>query len=312
MDEILPLPTICVDLDSLYDGSYDRSSIANNGATSKVGEELSLVVRLDKEICPVLSGDSSPGTLPRPLDLQQVDFLGSVDVVKKLFSMPYTDQRPLFTLHRMGNTLLLDNVTCHDTNPYDINFFAESKSHKDQGNSSNERSIPPASASTAEKKQSLQYADSSFNSLDHLIASANVESLLGKVTPLYLPAPLKLQSKQQLGLLTNEETHEVHALDSSRQELQIDAMPCDGEKSCPPLSVEETITSERLGISPRNCTFIGEKLKATQESTKEDSAHPYLKIPGFEEYRREVSIASGSPFLPPPNYFMPSVPPPAR
>ena len=308
MDEILPLPTICVDLDSLYDGSYDKNSIANNGATREAGEELSLVVRLDKEICPVISGDSSSGTLPRPLDLQQVDFLGSVDVVKKLFSMPYTDQRPLFTLHRMGNTLLLDNVTCHATNPYDINFSAESKSHRDQGDNSNERSIPPASASTGGKNGSLQYADSSFKTLDHLIASANVESLLGKVTPLYLSAPLK----QQLGLLTNEENDKVQAVDSGKKEMQNDSILCDGEKSCPPLSAEETITSEGLGISPRNCTFTTEKLKATLGSIEGDNSYLHTKIPGFEEYRREVSIASGSPFLPPPNYFMPSVPPPAR
>ena len=35
-------------------------------------------------------------------------------------------------------------------------------------------------------------------------------------------------------------------------------------------------------------------------------------IPGLSEFKRELYMASGSPFLPPPNYFMPSAPPPSR
>ena len=312
MDEILPLPTICVDLDSLYDGSCDRRIIPGYEETNHSADELSLVVRLDKEICPVLSADSPSGTLPRPLDLQQVDFLGSIDVVKKLFSMPYTDQRPLFTLHRMGNTLLLDNVTCHDTNPYDINFSADDKSHKYRENNDGRSANPSAVTVAGGRMQPLQYADFTFNSLDHLITSTNIESLLGKVTPLYLPAPSKPQSEPYRGLLMNEEVCERQTSAYSRQDRQ-DACRLNGiQESYSPLRVDNTTISENPAVSPKKNDLSAEGTQAELGSTKEGGASSHSKTPVTDEYKRGVSIASGSPFLPPPNYFMPSAPPPAR
>lgn len=107
-DDELDAASLCasvtVDIDELYD---------NGGATKSTNvedTELALVVRYDKEVGPSLSKRA-------PLDLQHVDFVGPAEVVKRLFTLPYDDGQPLFAFHVMGNTLLLDSVTGHDTNP---------------------------------------------------------------------------------------------------------------------------------------------------------------------------------------------------
>ena len=302
MDETSQQPSICVDIDSLYDGSYNGAYTPST--TAAVGEELSLFVRMDKEICPVLSADSPLGGSSRPLDLQHVDFLGSVDVVKKLFSMPYTDQRPLFAFHRMGNTLLLDCVTGNDKNPYDITFPVDSENTKYQHSSHLDTtsvgwSSPTSSiASTGDKLGSLHFADSSFDSLDHLITSSSIESILGKVTPLYLPAPTKsLRPDFSVGLLTNEESVQ-NQTDSLRDATNVGR--------------------------PERRTGTGSLVSSGGNRETADISNPVggidvdvdvqsgIESSGLEELKRELSIASGSPFLPPPNYFMPSVPPPAK
>ena len=99
LDAVVP-PAISVDIDDLYDNGVP--SIRSTDL-----ENLAMVVRLDKEV-----GNSPTG----PLDLQQVDFVGPADVVKRLFTLPYQDGQPLFAVHKMGNTLLLDSVIVADTN----------------------------------------------------------------------------------------------------------------------------------------------------------------------------------------------------
>ena len=99
LDAAVPL-AISVDIDELYDNGVPA-------IRSTDLDELAMVVRLDKEV-----GNSPTG----PLDLQQVDFVGPADVVKRLFTLPYQDGQPLFAVHKMGNTLLLDSVIVADTN----------------------------------------------------------------------------------------------------------------------------------------------------------------------------------------------------
>ena len=325
MDEIL-LPTICVDIDSLHDGSYRGS----NGITSNSAEngckELALVVRLDKEICPVLSTDSSSaGSVPRPLDLQQVDFLGSVDVVKKLFSMPYTDERPLFAVHKMGNTLLLDSMTGHDTNPYDINFSHDSSGGSFQGQS-NHNYIGKKSCHTLgsleESEPPLQFADSAFNSLDQLITSSNMESLLGKVTPLYLQTSSK--SDQSRGLLTIEESDP--SMTEGNRDVSIGSFSNAGEtinqqEGGQTQNSDPDTTNISSGQLPCTSTTadalhaVGSSLLCSDNFRQPSSPSPAttsLDSHGLDEYKREQYVPTSSPFLPDPNYFLPPVPPPAR
>lgn len=349
MDEILPQPTLCVDIDSLYDGSYRNGSILNAETTETCSQELALVVRADKEICPLLSaGSTSADVVSRPLDLQQVDFLGSVEVVKKLFAMPYTDQRPLFAVHKMGNTLLLDSMTGHDTNPYDINF-----SHDDRGgappnyqgqNSSSERSYRSSAVdSNAEKISMLQNENSAFTSLDHLMTSSDMESILGKVTPLYLPAPSKHQmpvSKQFRGLLTNEESMgNRKGMERDSTSRRTDSIR--GPHDC--LIVEESANIKNTELM--NFSSQGDNVNKQTENPsvkvpkgepsdsdptfpnevndiRSHQTHPAMMLmgvgniarnsPALEGTKRDQFIAAGSPFIPPPNFFMPPVPPPAK
>lgn len=324
MDEIL-LPTICVDIDSLHDGSYRGSNSVISNETGNGCKELALVVRLDKEICPVLSADSSSaGSVPRPLDLQQVDFLGSVDVVKKLFSMPYTDERPLFAVHKMGNTLLLDSMTGHDTNPYDINFSHDNSGGSSQGES-NRSYIGKKSSHTLgsheEKEQPLQFADSAFNSLDQLITSSNMESLLGKVTPLYLQTSSK--SDESRRLITNEESYP--SMTEGNRTVSL----------CSFSNAGETMNQQEVGQTqlgdPKTINHLDNQLPCTSPTTdtahyigtsllcSEDYRQPSspshvtsLDSHGLDEYKREQYVPTSSPFLPNPDYFMPPVPPPAR
>ena len=324
MDEIL-LPTICVDIDSLHDGSYRGSNSVTSDETENGCKELALVVRLDKEICPVLSADSSSaGSVPRPLDLQQVDFLGSVDVVKKLFSMPYTDERPLFAVHKMGNTLLLDSMTGHDINPYDINFSHDNSGGSSRGESNNSyigKKSGHTLGSHEEREQPLQFADSAFNSLDQLITSSNMESLLGKVTPLYLQTSSK--SDESRRLITNEESNP--SITEGNRAVSL----------CSFSNAGETINQQEVGQTqlrdPKTINHLANQLPCT--STTTDSApdigtsllcsDDYRQPPspshvtsldshGLDEYKREQYVPTSSPFLPNPDYFMPPVPPPAR
>lgn len=350
MDEILPQPTLCIDIDSLYDGSYRNGSVLSAETAEACSQELALVVRADKEICPLLSaGSTSAGVVSRPLDLQQVDFLGSVEVVKKLFAMPYTDQRPLFAVHKMGNTLLLDSMTGHDTNPYDINF-----SHDDRGgpapnyqgqNSSFDRSFRSSTVdSNAEKSSMLQNGNSAFTSLDHLMTSRDMESILGKVTPLYLPAPSKHQmqmSEQFRGLLTNEESmgsrsgfegdgaslrsdsnkgsHECLIADESAKTINTELMSSSSQGAC---NLNDQIEGSSVGISVGVPSDPIIPIAVNENENKSHQTHPAMMLmeagdailnsPVLEGTKRDQFIAAGSPFIPPPNYFMPPVPPPAK
>jgi hypothetical protein len=352
MDEILQQPTVCVDIESLYDGPYRNSKVVSHGSPNALNEELALVVRLDEDICPVLSGySSSTGAIPRPLDLQQVDFLGSVEVVKKLFSMPYADQRPLFAVHKMGNTLLLDSMTAHDTSPYDFMFSNSDRANNSQSPSSQSSSDKPSQASmlapNGDSSVPLQYANSSFKSLDHLITSSNFESILGKVTPLYLPSPpserlLKPSSKVCNGLLTNEENQTnsyqnksisvvgqiettLHAIESLRGDLRgdggdrspssmdakqsEDGLGCTGVVSVPAAASTEAILGAPLFGS--YCTFESRQ-DITESADAKVRIGGSVDLSGVDDIMREQYNDSGSPFLPPPHYFMPPVPPPAR
>lgn len=347
MDEILHQPTICVDIESLYDGPYRNSKVVSQCSPSASNEELALVVRLDEDICPVHSGDSSStGAIPRPLDLQQVDFLGSVEVVKKLFSMPYADQRPLFAVHKMGNTLLLDSMTAHDTNPYDFKFSNSDRGNNSQSPSNQRFSDKPTHASMLAPNDDssvlLQYANSSFKSLDHLITSSNFESVLGKVTPLYLPSPpserlSKSTSKVCNGLLTNEASPTNSIQNSSILVVgQIETIPHESLRGdlgdCSPTSVDDRHSIvEGLGftgavsapaVAPTEA-ILGAPLlgsyctvKSQQDITENADAkvrnEGSADLSGIDDIMREQYIDSGSPFLPPPHYFMPPVPPPAR
>jgi hypothetical protein len=325
MDEIL-LPTICVDIDSLHDGSYRGSNGVMLNSADNGCKELALVVRLDKEICPVLSADSSSaGSVPRPLDLQQVDFLGSVDAVKKLFSMPYTDERPLFAVHKMGNTLLLDSMTGHDTNPYDINFSNNSSGGSSQGQT-NHSYIGKKSTHTLGshegRNQPLQFADSAYNSLDQLITSSKMESLLGKVTPLYLQTSPK--STESRGLITNEESNP--SMTERNREVRLGNLSSDNgtktKQEAEQSQLGDPVTTNHRTDSQLPCTSattdsqcaVGSSLLCSDDFRLPSSPAPVTRPDphGLDEYKREHYVPSSSPFLPNPNYFMPPVPPPAR
>ena len=101
LDAMASMASVTVDIDDLYDATK---------STNVEDTELALVVRYDKEVGQSLSKRA-------PLDLQHVDFVGPAEVVKRLFTLPYDDGQPLFAFHKIGNTLLLDSVTGHDTNP---------------------------------------------------------------------------------------------------------------------------------------------------------------------------------------------------
>jgi hypothetical protein len=360
MDEILQQPTVCVDIESLYDGPYRNSKVLSQGSPNASNEELALVVRLDEDICPVHSGySSSTGAIPRPLDLQQVDFLGSVEVVKKLFSMPYADQRPLFAVHKMGNTLLLDSMTAHDTSPYDFKFSNSDRTNNSQSPSDQSYCDKPFQSSmlapNGDSFVPLQYANSSFKSLDHLITSSNFESVLGKVTPLYLPSPpserlLKPSSKFCNGLLTNEENQtnsyqdkcifvvgEIETTPHSGESLRGDMRGGGGDRS--PSSIDAKHSGvdrlhsgvDRLGFNGvvsvpaaasteailgaplfgSYCTFESQQ-DMTESADAKVGVGGSADLSGVDDIIREQYIDSGSPFLPPPHYFMPPVPPPAR
>jgi hypothetical protein len=44
------------------------------------------------------------------LEIQNLDFLGPAEVIKKFFKLSHTEDQPFFALHRMGNTLLVDSL----------------------------------------------------------------------------------------------------------------------------------------------------------------------------------------------------------
>lgn len=338
MDEILQQPTICVDIESLYDDPYRNSKVLSHGSPNASNEELALVVRLDEDICPVHSGDSSStGALPRPLDLQQVDFLGSVEVVKKLFSMPYADQRPLFAVHKMGNTLLLDSMTAHDTSPYDFKFSNSDRGNNSQSpfyRSSSDKSFQASMlAPNSDSSVPLQYANSSFKSLDHLITSSNFESVLGKVTPLYLPSPpserLLKPSIKVNGLLTNEvcqtdsyQSKSIFVVESRSGDLEDRSSASvddkhsgvEGLSFTGAVSESTAVPTEAILGAPlfgSYCAFKSPR-DMTESADAKVSIGGIADLSGVDDMMREQYVDSGSPFLPPPHYFMPPVPPPAR
>jgi hypothetical protein len=116
LDAVALCASVTVDIDDLYDNGATKS-------TNVEDTELALVVRYDKEVGQSVSKRA-------PLDLQTVDFVGPAEVVKRLFTLPYDDGQPLFAFHKIGNTLLLDSVTGHDTNP-----LASSSSNGNGGSS---------------------------------------------------------------------------------------------------------------------------------------------------------------------------------
>ena len=103
-----PAPTISVDLEDLY-GSRPKDS--RPVIASKVDTEHSLTVRPWNDAGVIFSDfPANKNNRPRPLELQNIDFMGPSEVVKSLLCLPYSEKPTVFALHKLGNTLLVDSL----------------------------------------------------------------------------------------------------------------------------------------------------------------------------------------------------------
>lgn len=107
----LPLPTSVCGLDHLQAGTVEN----NSASVSELELALTVQPGIKNEsivLCDVALHNEN--SFQRPLELQNVDFLGPADVVKALLVLPYSNKSSLFAVHRMGNTLLIDTVVHTD------------------------------------------------------------------------------------------------------------------------------------------------------------------------------------------------------
>lgn len=121
-DEILPtvhdLSHISSSIGFHNTGEYDFQSITDGIRRNELsylsqyfkdGHDLSLSRLADPVLIPSMSS-SYHSYSQNQLDLQQLDFIGPMEAVKQLFTLPYTTDDPILTLHRMGDVILLDSI----------------------------------------------------------------------------------------------------------------------------------------------------------------------------------------------------------
>jgi hypothetical protein len=225
--------------------------------------DLSLVIKSNQSISNVHSNSTittkgSLPSLPKPVDLQHVDFIGPADAVKQLFKLSVGSNNVLLALHKIGGTLLIDSVPVRDDN----NFFNENPQ-----------------ANTNSFDNSNKFNNSMFS--DHF--------------------PFTELKNGQINVNQLKEKKLV-------EDFLEDLTPAISHSSSQ-TNTTTLLIADRVDVKEKNEEFIDidvSKLMTSDVHNSVVSKHSFF-TPSIT-----LPLIAGSPFLPPPNYFIPDMPQPSR
>jgi hypothetical protein len=308
MDDLKP--TISVDFDTLCSqNSPKRNEIfkdVNNKSNSlheqPLSSQLSLTIKPNDEIFPIHSTSDNPHSRkkPLPLDLQSVDFLGPADVVKELFAIPYTDNSPLFALHKMGSTLLISDVPTIGSDIFTSNNNDTKNNNNDNKNNRN--------------NPNNNDVKSNFF-IEQIMEQENMSNIFSSLPPYpeKSSSPQRLSNSNQSNIVSQKKdsisinaTYNNNNINDDSNIIELSTLMTSSslfneqivdQKQTSDLNrvlrpIDTTYSGLGLGI---DSTFGGDFIANTNSSSFSLRNRLGLGEP----------LKDGSPFLPPPEYFMP-------
>lgn len=311
MDDIIP--TISVDFDTLCSQNspkrnemlkgHNNESIASN--EQLLSSELSLTIKPNNEIFPIHSTSDNVNSRkkPLPLDLQSVDFLGPADVVKKLFAIPYTDNSPLFALHKMGNTLLISDVPTIESN-----IFTSNSDNKKNNNNKNNNNYNKNNNENYARNNNNDINNNDF--IEQIMEQENMSNIFSSLPPY----PEKSLSPQRL---SNNQAN-LDSISINLNNKNIDINDDNNITELSSLMISASLFSDQIDdqqltsdlnriLIPIDTTYSGLGLGIDSTFEKGDFI-PNTTSSSFSLRNRlglGEPLKDGSPFLPPPEYFMP-------